>query len=78
MNDIGTADKLLVTAREAARRLSMCEKTLYSLTAPRGPIPVIRLAGRSIRYSVSDLEKFIDQRREGGVIREPAMESKQA
>ena len=48
---------LLLTPREAARALSVCERTLYSLTK-RGEIPVIR-AGRLVRYSVEDLKTWI-------------------
>ena len=51
-------DKLLITPREAAETLSVCEKTLWSLTAPRGPIRCVRL-GRSVRYSVDALREFI-------------------
>ena len=38
--------RLLVTAAEAAESLGICEKTLWSLTAPRGPIPVVKLGRR--------------------------------
>ncbi len=51
--------KLLVTARDAARLLSVCEKTLWSLTAPRGPLPAVRI-GRAVRYDVADLRAFIN------------------
>jgi len=36
-------DRLAVPPREAARLLSISERTLWSLTAPRGPIPALRL-----------------------------------
>ena len=49
---------LLLTAREAADVLRLSEKSLWSLTSPRGPIPVVRL-GRSVRYSVASLEAWI-------------------
>jgi predicted DNA-binding transcriptional regulator AlpA len=52
------APTLLLKADEAAAALQVCEKTLWNLTAPRGSIPCIRL-GRSIRYSVAALEKWI-------------------
>lgn len=52
--------RLLLTAREAADALSVCEKSLWSLTAPRGPIKCVRL-GRSVRYSVTTLQEFIAQ-----------------
>ena len=52
--------KLLLTPREAAETLSVCEKSLWSLTAPRGPIRCVKL-GRSVRYSVDALREFIAQ-----------------
>lgn len=55
---------LLLNARDAARALAICQRTLYQLTAPRGPIPVIRLPGsgkaRALRYAVKDLEDWIE------------------
>lgn len=51
---------LLVTAPQAARMLGISERTLWSLTAPRGPIPVVRI-GRSVRYSLDDLRVWIDE-----------------
>ena len=53
------APKLLLSAREAARALSVCERTLFSLTAPRGPIPSIRLGSR-VLYPVAAIQKWID------------------
>ncbi len=57
---------LLVTAREAARMLSVCERTLFAWTQ-EGRIPVVRLStsaatkGRQqTRYAVADLHAFID------------------
>jgi predicted DNA-binding transcriptional regulator AlpA len=54
-------DKLLVKAAEAARLLCISEKSLWSLTAPRGPIPAIRIGERSIRYSTEQLKRWIEQ-----------------
>jgi hypothetical protein len=58
--------KLLLTPKEAARALSISERTLWGLTAPRGPIPVLRLPGRgskarALRYPIADLQRWIDQ-----------------
>lgn len=50
---------LLLTAREAAKALAVSEKTLWSLTTPRGTIPAIRVGERSLRYSVRALEDWI-------------------
>jgi len=52
------SDKLLLTPREAAKALSVCEKTLWTWTAPRGPIPAVRF-GKAVRYSTAALERFI-------------------
>jgi predicted DNA-binding transcriptional regulator AlpA len=50
---------LLLAPRQAAQALSICEKTLWSLTAPRGSIPAVRI-GRAVRYDLADLQAFID------------------
>ena len=51
-------DRLAVPPREAARLLSISERTLWGLTAPRGPIPAVRL-GRSVRYDVAALRRWL-------------------
>jgi excisionase family DNA binding protein len=53
---------LLLSPREAAKALSVCEKTLYTLTR-RGEIPAVRF-GRSVRYSLEDLRTWIQSRSE--------------
>jgi excisionase family DNA binding protein len=55
---------MLLTAKEAARSLSVCEKTLWSLTHPRGPIPAVRI-GRAVRYSPEDLRGWIESQKGG-------------
>ena len=55
----------LLNARAAARVLAVCEKQLWLLTAPRGPIPLIRIGKRGIRYDVGDLQRFIDEQKTG-------------
>jgi len=55
--------KLLLAAREAAEALSVSERTLSRITAPRGPLPAIRFANKTTRYAVSDLEEFIASQR---------------
>ena len=57
-----TTSKLLLTAREAAEALSVCEKTIWSITEPRGDLPCVRI-GRRVLYSVEDLQRWIDQHR---------------
>jgi excisionase family DNA binding protein len=51
--------KLLLTAREAAAVLSVSERTLWSMTWPRGPIRPVRL-GRAVRYSTNALKAWIE------------------
>ena len=55
--------KLLVSARDAAETLSISERTLWGLTAPRGPIPCVRLGGR-VLYSPEALRKWIAEQQE--------------
>jgi excisionase family DNA binding protein len=51
------AVRLLVSPREAARLLSVCERTIYTLTKA-GEIPAVRI-GRAVRYSMDDLKEWI-------------------
>ncbi len=48
---------LLISGREAAKLLSVCERTLYTLTKA-GEIPAVRI-GRAVRYSMDDLKEWI-------------------
>jgi excisionase family DNA binding protein len=54
------AGKLLVSPREAARMLSISERTLYSLTKA-GEIPALKLV-RAVRYRVADLEAWVERK----------------
>ena len=49
--------QLLVDPREAARLLSISERTLWTLTN-QGSIKATKI-GRAVRYSVASLEAFI-------------------
>ena len=60
------APRLLLTSRDAARALSISERTLWGLTQPRGPIPVVRVGSRLVRYAVADLEAWIAEQRQRG------------
>lgn len=59
---------LLVSPRQAARMLAVCERTLYALTKA-GEIAAVR-RGRLVRYSVDELRAWIERasekKREGG------------
>ena len=50
--------KLLLSLTEAAKALSVCPRTLWSLTKPRGPIPVVRIGTRTL-YPVDGLRVWI-------------------
>ena len=52
--------RLLLTPPEAARALGICERTLWQLTRD-GVIDSVRVGTRSIRYSVTTLEKWIEK-----------------
>ncbi|HBO43752.1 MAG TPA: DNA-binding protein [Planctomycetaceae bacterium] len=58
------APKLLLSAVEAARAMSVSPRTLWGLTQPRGPIPAIRLGSR-VLYSPSVLERWIGEQTGG-------------
>ena len=53
------SERLLLTPREAAKALSICEKTIYTLTKS-GELPAVRI-GRSVRYALEDLRAFIER-----------------
>jgi excisionase family DNA binding protein len=63
VNNNGHADpsKLLLTHREAAKMLSLSERTLWKL-AQTGVIPAVRFPGnRAVRYSREALQERIAQ-----------------
>jgi excisionase family DNA binding protein len=54
-----TIEPLLLTCRQAAKILSISERTLFSLTKSR-EIPAVRFGGRNVRYDPADLRAWID------------------
>lgn len=50
---------IAVRPRQAAKMLSVSERTLYSLTQPRGPIPCRRMGG-TVLYSVAVLQAWLE------------------
>jgi hypothetical protein len=54
-----TTETLTVSARDAAKALGISTRHLYAMTAPRGPIPCIKL-GRRIVYRWEDLLRALD------------------
>jgi excisionase family DNA binding protein len=55
--DTNPTTRLLISGREAAKLLSVCERTLYMLTKA-GEIPAVRI-GRAVRYSVDELQGWV-------------------
>jgi excisionase family DNA binding protein len=51
-----TSDVVLISQSEAARRLGVSLRTLYSLRAA-GKLPCVRI-GRALRFRPTDLERF--------------------
>lgn len=51
--------RLALDLREAAASLGISDRTLWALTAPRGPIRAVRVGRRSIRYYIRDLERYL-------------------
>ncbi len=49
---------LLVSGREGARLLNVSPGTLFNWSAPRGPIPIVKIGARKC-YAVTDLEAAI-------------------
>lgn len=64
MRSIPTNQALLLNARETAEALSICEKTLWSVTEPRGDLPCVRIR-RRVLYSVDDLRQYIEKKKGG-------------
>jgi len=57
MSDGNGSDKILLTYREAAKRLSICERTLWGLV-DRGEIPTVRIGPRGVRFRVKTLDDW--------------------
>jgi predicted DNA-binding transcriptional regulator AlpA len=58
----GERGRTLLTAKQAAAELSISDRTLWSMTAPRGPLPSVRI-GRAVRYDLDDINAAIAQMR---------------
>ncbi len=67
----GIEHPLLLNARDAARLLSISERTLWGLThRSENPLPYIRI-GRCLRYLLSDVHAWIESQRSGwGLVQE--------
>lgn len=56
----------LLSARDAAKALAVSPRTLWTISAPRGPLPVVKIGTRCL-YDPADLAKYIEaQKKKGG------------
>ncbi len=66
MEKQGTRAALLLDSKTAARMLAVSPRKLWGMTFEEKPgLPFIR-CGRLIRYSLADLELWIEKHTEGG------------
>jgi excisionase family DNA binding protein len=59
------AAPLLLTAKNTARVLAVCPKTLWALTRS-GRLPAVRIGTRGVRYDVTDVRAFISASKDKG------------
>jgi hypothetical protein len=58
---------LALRPREAAKALGISPRTLWGLTAPRGPIPCVRIGTgkrQSVLYPTADLQAWLTRQAE--------------
>ena len=63
-NSTPDKDSLLLTAQHAAKLLAISARKLWGLTHS-GKIRHVRI-DRRVRYDIKDLQRFIDEHKEGG------------
>lgn len=59
--------QLSLRPREASKVLGISERTLWSLTAPRGPIPCVRVGNGNrqiVLYPVAELQVWLSRQAE--------------
>ena len=62
-----SVESLALRPREAAKALGISARTLWGLTAPRGPIPCLRVGHgkrQAVLYPVADLQAWLSQQAE--------------
>ncbi|MCC7085192.1 MAG: helix-turn-helix domain-containing protein [Pirellulales bacterium] len=62
-----SAESLALRPREAAKALGISARTLWGLTAPRGPIPCLRIGQgkrQSVLYPTADLRAWLSRQAE--------------
>ena len=64
-----SVEPLALRPREAAQALGISARTLWGLTAPRGPIPCLRIGHgkrQAVLYPVADLQAWLSRQAEAG------------
>jgi hypothetical protein len=59
-----SVESLALRPREAAKAIGVSPRTLWGLTAPRGPIPCLRLGHgtrKTVLYPVDQLREWLNQ-----------------
>ncbi len=62
-----SVESLALRPRDAAKALGISARTLWGLTAPRGPIPCLRVGHgkrQSVLYPVADLQTWLSRQAE--------------
>jgi predicted DNA-binding transcriptional regulator AlpA len=62
-----SVESLALRPREAAKALGISARTLWGLTAPRGPIPCLRIGHgkrQTVLYPVAELQAWMSQQAE--------------
>lgn len=60
-------ESLALRPRKTAKALDISARTLWGLTAPRGPIPCVRIGHgkrQTVLYPVADLQAWLSQQAE--------------
>ena len=60
-------ESLALRPREASKALGISARTLWGLTAPRGPIPCVRVGSgkrRIVLYPTADLQAWLSRQAE--------------
>lgn len=61
------AESLALRPRDAAKALGISPRTLWGLTAPRGPIPCLRIGHgkrQTVLYPVAELQAWLSRQAE--------------
>jgi hypothetical protein len=62
-------ESLALRPREAAKALGISERSLWGLTAPRGPIPCLRIGHgkrQTVLYPIAELRVWLSRQAEAG------------